>query len=88
MKLSQKADQVLQRAAEPINRPSHDDIEPAPAGVFPKLIKLLAVIADANDARVPEVARQAFRRATSGPTPRGPSRTMTTFGMPSRPDPH
>jgi hypothetical protein len=35
----------LQRAAEPINRPSHDDIEPAPAGVFPKLIKRWSLIA-------------------------------------------
>jgi hypothetical protein len=39
VKLGQKAHQVLQRATEPIDRPGHDDIELAPARVFPKLVK-------------------------------------------------
>ena len=29
-----RAKQVDQRAAEPLNGPRHDDIEPAPAGIF------------------------------------------------------
>jgi hypothetical protein len=39
MKLGQEADQVLQGAAEPIDRPGHDDIEHAARGILPKLVK-------------------------------------------------
>jgi hypothetical protein len=39
VQLGQEADQVLQAAAKPIDRPSHDDIELALCGVTAKRVE-------------------------------------------------
>jgi hypothetical protein len=39
LKMLNRAEQIDQRAAEPINGPRHDDVEPAPAGIFEQRIE-------------------------------------------------
>lgn len=39
-----RAEQVDQRAAEPINGPRHDDVEPAPVGIIERRIEELALV--------------------------------------------
>jgi hypothetical protein len=48
VKLRQEANQVMQRAAEPIHRPCHDEIELAATCVLPKLVKGRPLVAPAG----------------------------------------